>query len=380
MAIRKRPDRAKPYQVYWNNPITGKRESKSFEKIGDARKHDSLIAHRLEHERESFMPEDYTPESESSGITFDALYWTYLRYKKFSKDNAAKQIDNMRQFLSAFGQLPVSEITRQHIFAIMDSMRESGCKQATVYTRTSHLRAVFNWGANQDLIANNPISGVKIERGNLAKIPPPSPEEAGRIFAACSPHIQRVIVLGTSMGIRIGQSELFKLRWESFDLARGYVRIWSAAKNPDRPWRDVAIKSSLIPLITQWAAEDSAMGYEYVVNFRGQPVGSIKTAWRTALKKAGITRRIRPYDLRHSFATEALAAGADIKSVADIMGHADAGMILRHYQHALERQKRAAIEAVPDIPMGEILGTSLGTYNEGNSTIFSCAHEIKIKQ
>ena len=68
------------------------------------------------------------------------------------------------------------------------------------------------------------------------------------------------------------------------------------------------------------------------------------------LRRAGITRRIRPYDLRHAFATEALAGGADIGTVATIMGHADKTMILSTYQHVREEQKRQVVAALPRLP------------------------------
>ena len=54
MAIRIRKNRAAQYQVYWNNPYTGKRESKSFEDHEKALAFDSLIQHRLRFEKESF--------------------------------------------------------------------------------------------------------------------------------------------------------------------------------------------------------------------------------------------------------------------------------------------------------------------------------------
>ncbi|GAB1254497.1 hypothetical protein Defa_19840 [Desulfovibrio sp. TH_2024_36128] len=53
MAIRYRQGRASPWQCYWNNPFTGKRESESFVTQPEAEKHDSLIKHRLRFERES---------------------------------------------------------------------------------------------------------------------------------------------------------------------------------------------------------------------------------------------------------------------------------------------------------------------------------------
>ena len=66
----------------------------------------------------------------------------------------------------------------------------------------------------------------------------------------------------------------------------------------------------------------------------------------TALRMAGITRRIRPYDMRHFFATEAIRSGADLKAVAEILGHANMTMILKHYQHTIREQKRVALDAI----------------------------------
>lgn len=60
-------------------------------------------------------------------------------------------------------------------------------------------------------------------------------------------------------------------------------------------------------------------------------------------------RRIRPYDLRHAHATEALAHGADVKALSENMGHADTTMIFRHYQHVLVRQREEALSSVPDL-------------------------------
>lgn len=48
----------------------------------------------------------------------------------------------------------------------------------------------------------------------------------------------------------------------------------------------------------------------------------------------------RPHDLRHTCATTAIAAGADIKSVQDLLGHATASFTLDRYAHASERMKQ----------------------------------------
>ncbi|MBR5734764.1 MAG: tyrosine-type recombinase/integrase [Desulfovibrionaceae bacterium] len=66
---------------------------------------------------------------------------------------------------------------------------------------------------------------------------------------------------------------------------------------------------------------------------------TLRTGWAGTQKRAGITRKMRPYDLRHAFATEAIAAGADYGTVAKLMGHSPAQMVLQFYQHVMTEQK-----------------------------------------
>lgn len=77
-------------------------------------------------------------------------------------------------------------------------------------------------------------------------------------------------------------------------------------------------------------------------------------AWHQARKAAGITRRITPYSLRHAMPTEALEHGADVKAVAEVMGHADPTMLLRVYQHTRYRLRKKAVNAAPGLKLDKI--------------------------
>lgn len=344
MAIRKRKNRASPYQVYWNNPYTGKRESQSFETLAEARKHDSFIKHRLAHEKESFKPEQY---ENNTGSTVREIVTLYLASKNFERNNLKDYLSHLKPVVKALGSKEVSEIERRDIVKFISDSENSGVKNTTAHRRVSILRAALSWAFDAELIESNPLHGVKIPRGKYERIAPPSPAEIEALLRVAPPHIKRVIILGVSLGLRIGESELFSLQWKDIDMVNRLVRIWSAAKNLDRPYRDVPISDSLFLTLEEWWKEDSNLGLDHLITYKGKPVKAIKRAWRTSLEKAGIERRIRPYDLRHAFATYALDAGADLKAVADIMGHSGVNTVLAHYQHTKEALRRKAVESIP---------------------------------
>ena len=74
-----------------------------------------------------------------------------------------------------------------------------------------------------------------------------------------------------------------------------------------------------------------------------KPIGSVKKAHRGAATRAGIKGQLRLYDLRHTFATRAVASGGDLPTLSALLGHASILMTMR-YVHPAAEQKRVAIE------------------------------------
>lgn len=67
-----------------------------------------------------------------------------------------------------------------------------------------------------------------------------------------------------------------------------------------------------------------------------------QVSWSNAKKKAGITRRLRLYDIRHDFVTTALESGVDVGILSRIVGSRP-DTLRKHYQHVSEAATAAAV-------------------------------------
>jgi len=372
MAVKLLQGRALPYRVYWRNPFTGKVQTKHVATLAEARRLDSLVKHQIQHDPEALRPEDQSAPA-LTAPTVASIVWTHLRTRKMKPDNLRETIYHARPVLDHIGAVPISDLKKSHLRDVVALMRDAGLSSSTINRRMAIIKAALNWAEVEEMIETNPARLFSVPRGQALQIPPPTPRELEAMLAVAMPHIQRVIILGLSFGVRVGPSELFGIQWAHVDLFRWSMRVWSADKNQNRQYRDLKIRESLRPTFSAWAEQDAAMGVTHLIHWRGKPVNAIKRSWKETLDKAGITRRIRPYDLRHAHATEALAHGADVKAVAENMGHSDTTMIYRHYQHVLVRQREAALESVPDLVI------QTGNTNGHISPIFCDTAEEKVQ-
>jgi integrase len=103
-------------------------------------------------------------------------------------------------------------------------------------------------------------------------------------------------------------------------------------------------------LLTDLVSRQQEGGNEYVFTNpqTSARYTTVKTAWLTACRGAGITG-LRFHDLRHTFGTRAADAGVPLNAIRDVMGHKTTAMTER-YAHATNEGKRKAVEAVQSVP------------------------------
>ena len=343
MAIEKR---GTGYRVYWRNPSTGRIErSPGGLPLREARKLDSLMKHKLAHERDSFTRAE--PTTPDGGLTVTQVFHAYLIARQMSPRNSALTLSHFRPCDAEIGNVAVVDLTPAHMRKMVAVHRESGVSQLTLNRRVSIIKAALAWAEAEELAGPSPIRSFKCPRGPEKQTIPPSPAEVRKILEVAPPHVRRAVILAYHLGVRVGPSELFSMVWENVDMERRVVHVRAARKNDKIIWRELGISASLAPLLASWGDSDGWKGP--MVRYAGKAVGSIRKAWASTLAAAGITRELTPYSLRHAFATYALSAGADVGAVAKVMGHSSTAMIHKHYQHVLDSQRRQVMESLPNV-------------------------------
>jgi integrase len=215
--------------------------------------------------------------------------------------------------------------------------RQRSCKNSTIRTELGIIHAVLNHAQRSGKVITNPAHGYRPPRDDVERIRPPTEQEFIALVKHAAPHLQRILWIGWYTGARIGKVETYSLLWSSVDLQAGVLTIRGARKG-GAAYRDVPIAAPLLEMMREWIKDGSM----HVVHFRGKPIENIGGAWRRAKERAKISRRLRPYDLRHSAASRMLEAGADLGSVASLLGNSPT-MVLKTYQHLVNQQKVDAI-------------------------------------
>jgi integrase len=150
-----------------------------------------------------------------------------------------------------------------------------------------------------------------------------------------SPWLANLLRLSLVCGLRPG--EVRTLQWARVNIQRRKMAV--VGKTGER---EIDLTDTAIEIL---AATPRVQGCEYVFAGRrfGEPIVAVYKVLRLVQARAGI-ERFRPYDLRHSAATGALATGADVRAVQALLGHADL-KTTAGYLHSSDKRRKAAAES-----------------------------------
>jgi len=219
------------------------------------------------------------------------------------------------------------EMLRDHLAALS----ESGLAPATVSRAVSSIRGYFRFLLEDGILEVDPSERLETPRGGRPLPDVLSVAEVESLLEAVTPErtfaFRDRAILEVLYGCGLRVSELCALSTRDTDLEAGLVRVFGKGSKE----RFVPLGADARYAIRRYLRESRPRldrGSSEGRVFLNRAGGSLSRmgVWkilRHYVERAGITKRVTPHTLRHSFATHLLEGGADLASVQEMLGHAD---------------------------------------------------------
>ncbi|MFT4625360.1 MAG: integrase/recombinase XerD [Myxococcota bacterium] len=244
----------------------------------------------------------------------------------------ARDLERLTSWLEAQGIDSPQAVERHHISEWVAHLSETeGLGPRSVVRARSSVRGLFAYLMREQVVTENPTAHVPAPRFGAPLPTVLSSEHVEAILAAPDRAVPlglrdaAMIELLYSCGLRV--SELVSLPWRNLDPHESIVRVMGKGRKE----RFVPVGEQAIDLIRLYvsdarpALDPTGTCPALFVSRRGSAM-SRQNMWarlRSYARQAGLTGKVSPHVLRHSFATHLLENGADLRSVQAMLGHAD---------------------------------------------------------
>jgi integrase/recombinase XerC len=289
----------------------------------------------------------------------------YLRHLALEKNASAHTVKSYREDLTQavgfFGQRAAAAagpagLSTRLLRAYLSWLHEQGYAKATVARRLAAVRSWCRFLCRRGVLKNNPADGLRGPRQDR-KLPHfVSREDMARLLAtppADAPLGQRdraLLETLYSAGLRV--SELTGLDLGDVDLEEGLATVRGKGKRE----RLAVLGAPAVEALRRWLAQReilagprAARQPALFVNQRGTRLSSrsVGRLLEKYLAMAGLDPRTSPHTLRHSFATHLLDAGADVRSVQELLGHRSLGTTQIYTHVSTQRLRESYHKAHP---------------------------------
>jgi len=221
-------------------------------------------------------------------------------------------------------------------------------KPATINRTLSTLRHMMGKAVEWDMLRQNPFEkGAKLhlKEDNLI-LRFLSEDEIESLLAVCTGnmvYLNDIITCAINTGMR--KMEILTLKWDQ--IKNGQIYVTGKGEKP----REIPVSEDAKALF-KGIRKREGLRSKYVFTYHGKPIAdNVKNGFKSALRKAGITN-CRFHDLRHTFSSHFVMRGGDLKTLQEILGHADIKTTMR-YAHLSQQHKANAINLVCGLTSGK---------------------------
>ncbi|MDB5308565.1 MAG: integrase family protein [Gemmataceae bacterium] len=223
---------------------------------------------------------------------------------------------------------------------------DDGIQATTKYTETMIIRQLVNFALSRDMIATDPLGGLKLKKPRRALQPCWTYEEVQRILAACPEDVRPPLTVLAETGMRFG--EMAWLGWDDVDWGANLLRI-----QPKEGWKPKTGDQRAVPLNRVTLAVLASLPRRHQWVFPMPPTGGrsepgrqwtehrLLAALKRVLEELKLPGKLHTF--RHTFISNAILKGTAEAVVREWVGHVD-DEIIRHYTHVHSDASQAAMQ------------------------------------
>ncbi|MGE5197674.1 MAG: tyrosine recombinase XerC [Deltaproteobacteria bacterium] len=280
----------------------------------------------------------------------------FIRYLEIEKNYSPHTILNykldLKDFHAFLGETAIESVDYLTLRKYLASLKEKQLQTKSVARKLSTLRSFFKFLTREGFLKSNPIlvlSSPKLEK-HLPQVL--TEEETRRLIEAAAPKgpkdekgLRDRAILETfySTGIRI--SELVNLNAPDIDFISGIIKVMGKGRKE----RIVPIGEYAIRALRDYIGNRKKQSEVVFLNKSGKRITDrgVRGIIEKYIKLASIKQGVSPHTLRHSFATHLLDRGADLRSVQELLGHANLSTTQIYTHLTTERLKNVYDKAHP---------------------------------
>lgn len=310
--------------------------------------------------------------ADSACIRARELADTFLSYlarvRNYSPNTAAAYAQDLDCFLiwASNCGIDVLQATHRDFRRFLSSLSGAGYAKTTVNRRLSAVRSFYSWLVREGVIESNPaavVSSPKLPKSLPHVLSQEDVEKLLECADASTPAgalDAALVELLYASGARIG--EVASLDVDRIDFSDKSVRLFGkGSKERIVPLYPAALRAldaylaHARPVLLAnhkggLAAEEAADAQRALfINARGARMSerSLRAHFEKLLARAGLAGMATPHTMRHTFATEVLDGGADLRSVQEMLGHASLSTTQIYTHLTPERLREVSLQAHP---------------------------------
>jgi len=255
-----------------------------------------------------------------------------LELKRYALNTCKTYIGLFEKFINYYFDREIATLSEKEIRAYLQLLIRQNKSNSYVNQSINSIKFYY------EVVMGMPNRFYSIERPRKEqRLPKVFSKEEIRAIIANTNNIKHKCILGLLYSAGLRRSELLNLKIADIDSKRMLIFISNAKNNKDRyTLLSETILKDLRIYFKQWKPKEylfeGLQGNQYSAE-------SVTKILKKASLKAGITRKITPHMLRHSFATHLLESGTDLRYIQTLLGHSSTRTTEIYTQVAIHNYK-----------------------------------------